>query len=66
MPGLPRCFGLLAPLLNRPQPIRLILVGIIGCRRRDQLRPFLAEMIVTTAHRFAYSRELAIKARDGA
>jgi hypothetical protein len=39
----------LALLLDRPQPIGFVLVGIIGGRRRDQLRAFLPKMIETTA-----------------
>ena len=48
--------GSLAPLLDRPQPIGFVLVGIISGRRRDQLRAFLAEMIEITAHRLALHR----------
>ncbi len=53
---LPRCYGLLTALLDRPQPIRLVLVGIISGRRWDQLRAFFAEMIEATAHRLALHR----------
>jgi hypothetical protein len=34
--NLPRCFGLLAALLERPQPIGFLLVGIIAYRVRYQ------------------------------
>jgi hypothetical protein len=53
---LPRCFGLLTALLDRPQPVRLVLVRIISGRRRDQLRAFFADMIEATAHRLALHR----------
>jgi hypothetical protein len=46
---LARCFGLLAALLDRPQPVGFILVGIVSGRRRNQFRAFLAEVIETTA-----------------
>ena len=39
---LPRCFGLLTALLDSPQPIGFVLVGIISGRRRYQLRALLA------------------------
>ena len=53
---MPRCFGLLTALLDRPQPVRLVLAGIISGRRRDQLRALLPEMIEATAHRLALHR----------
>jgi hypothetical protein len=53
---LPRCYRLLTALLDRPQPVRLVLVGIISSRRWDQLRAFFAEMIEATAHRLALHR----------
>ena len=55
---LPRCFGLLAALLDRPQPVGFVLLGIIACRRRYELRTFLAEVIEATAHRLAPDRVL--------
>ena len=48
----------LALLLDRPQPVGFILVGIIACRRRYQLRALLAEVIEATAHRLALQRVL--------
>jgi putative ABC transport system substrate-binding protein len=43
------CFGLLAALLDRPQPVGFILVGIISGRLRYQLRALFAEMIEVMA-----------------
>lgn len=40
--------GSLAPLLDRPQPIGFVLVGIVSGRRRYQPRAFLAEVFETT------------------
>jgi hypothetical protein len=40
----------LALLLDRPQPVGFVLVGIVGGRRRDQLRAFLTEVLETSAH----------------
>jgi hypothetical protein len=53
-----RMCELLAPLFDLPEPIGFILERIIGGRRRDQLRAFLAEMIEPTAHRLALHRVL--------
>jgi hypothetical protein len=39
-------------LLERPQPIGFVLVGIITCRLRYQLRAFLAEVVETTLQLF--------------
>jgi hypothetical protein len=47
---LPRCFGLLTALLDRPQPVSLVLIGIVSGWRRDRLRALFAEVIEATAH----------------
>lgn len=48
-----RTSSAVAALLERPQPVRFVLVGIVRRRRRDQLRAFPAEVIETTPERLA-------------
>jgi hypothetical protein len=38
-------------LLDLPQPVGFVLVGIIACRRWYQPRTFSAKVFETTAHR---------------
>lgn len=47
---------LLALLLDRPEPVGFVLVGIISGRRRDQPRAFFTEMIETTTKLAACQR----------
>jgi hypothetical protein len=46
-----------APLLERPQPVGFGLVGIITCRRRDQLRALFAEVVEAATQLFPGERE---------